>query len=598
MAIRVNFKGASLLVPGPYSSVEVAESGVAAPALGVVALIGEADEGTPFSQETGLSAVSYGPDEFAAIQDKYVSGELVDAARLAISPSNDPQIQGGAQELILIKTNASAKASLNIPQAASTYGTVKAKRAGEPGNQVSVKVEIVSSKAIITINRLDQGVTEISDALGGNALMAIQVTDGTATAATLTINDTEFKTTVTGATTAQSLTLKLAQFANVAALVAYVSAQPGYTASAASAAMGAKSVLQLDQVTALDIKTASQNIKKDAFEVKDFFAQSALVDFTPSIKSGLPTVMAKTFLAGGTRGATLQSSIQDAIDALLARRVNFIVPLFSRDAADEDPGFTDTASNYDIQSIHAAVNAHCNQGSTIKGRKERQAFVGFKAALYEDVAEQSANLSSARVQLCFQDVDVTSASTGLIETKQPHMLAVISAGMKASAPVGLPNTFKQPNIQGFTHEDFEPATQAEKAVADNLMFVERSPNGAFRFVLDNSTYSKDDSAWVYNRPSVLYAADTAAYAIRLNTEAFVGRRNSDVSEETVKNLMIGVLDSLRAAGIIVPDTKTGGRGYKDLSVKINGSIVNIGVTLALVEGLEFVLSDIKVQRAG
>jgi hypothetical protein len=598
MAIRVTFAGASLLVPGAYSHTETAESSVASPALGVVALIGEADEGPAFVTETGLSAVSFGPDEFAAIQDKYGSGELVDAARLAITPSNDPQIQGGAQELILIKTNSSTKASMVIPQGSSTLGTLKAKRAGEPGNLVSVAISIVSAKAVITLNRLDTGVTELSDPLGGNIVLNIQCTDSTASAATLTITDSTLSTTVTGgASTTANLSVKLSQFANVKALAAFIAAQPGYSASAASAAMGAKSVLQLDHVTALDIKTPA-TVKKDAFEVKDFFSHSGLVDFTPAIKSGLPTVMAKTFLSGGSRGATLQSSIQDGIDALMARRVNFIVPLFSRDAADEDPGYTDSSSNYDIQSIHAAVNAHVQQGSTVKGRKERQAFVGFKDSIYEASAEQSANLSSARTTLCLQNIDVVSASTGLIESKQPHMLAVIAAGMKASAAVGLPNTFKQPNIQGFSHPDFQPSTQAEKAISDNLCFVERSPSGAFRFVLDNSTYSQDADAWIYNRPSVLYAADTAAYAIRLNTEQYVGRRNSDVSEETIKNLLVGVMDTLKTAGIIVADNKTGGRGYKDLKVKIVGSIVTIGVTLSLVEGLEFILSDIKVQRAG
>jgi len=66
----------------------------------------------------------------------------------------------------------------------------------------------------------------------------------------------------------------------------------------------------------------------------------------------------------------------------------------------------------------------------------------------------------------------------------------------------------------------------------------------------------------------------------------------------VINLLIGVFDSLKSAGIIVGDTNTGGRGYKDLKVRIRGSIVEIDVTLALVEGLEFILNTIRVQRAG
>jgi hypothetical protein len=127
--------------------------------------------------------------------------------------------------------------------------------------------------------------------------------------------------------------------------------------------------------------------------------------------------------------------------------------------------------------------------------------------------------------------------------------------------------------------------------------LEKAPGGGFRFVLDNSTYGQVADAWIYNRPSVIYAADVAAYAIRLNTETFVGRRNSDVTTESIKNLLVSVMDGLRSSGIIVPDANTGGKGFKDLVVRLNGSVVNVSVTLVLVEGIEFILSDITVQRA-
>lgn len=598
MAIRINFAGASILDPGSYSDVKIAQGSIASPSLGVVALIGESEEGIPYSQEPGLDAVTFGPDEFGAIEEKFGSGELVDAAQLAISPSNDPAILGGAQELLLLKTNASTFATTTLPQSASTYGTLKAKKSGLPGNNASVQVAIVLSKAIITISRLDTGVSEVSEPLGGNSLMTLQCTDAVSTAATVTITDKEFKTQVTGGT-AQSLTVPLSSVPTVAQLVAFINAQPGYTASTASAQAGARPVSQLDRVTTANIKTAPYSILQDAFEVRDFFSRSGIVSFEPALFVGLPTAKPKTFLTGGSRGATPAARIQDCLDALFKRRVNFIVPLFSRDAtADAVDSLTDPGSTYTVDAVHAAVQSHVNQASTVKGRKERQGWVGYKGT-YANTAEKAAVLSSARVSLCFQDVDVLSATTGNVETKQPHMLAVIAAGMKAAAPVGTPNTFKQPNIFGFSHVDFDPETQSEKAIAANLTFVERDARqGGFRWKLDNSTYSKDLNAWVYNRPSVLYAADTAAYAVRINTEVFVGQRNSDVSEQSVINLLIGVFDSLKSAGIIVGDTNTGGRGYKDLKVRIRGSIVEIDVTLALVEGLEFILNTIRVQRAG
>ena len=593
MAIIVNFAGASLLVPGAYSDVQPASSGLASPALGVLALIGESDQGPAFSSESGLSAVTYGPDELAAIVEKYGSGELVDAAKLAISPSNDPAIQGGAQELIIIKTNSSTFAEVSIP----SYGKLKAKKAGSKGNSISAEISVVAGKAIAKVSDLLSGVTEISEELGGNSVMSIQCTDADATSSTMSLSGNALTTTVSGASVAMPLNVDLKNFSSVKQLADYLNAMPGYSASVASAKMGSKPLSVLDQVQSVGIKTAAYAIKMDASEVAEFFAKSSLVKQESAPKAGLPGVMAKKFLAGGSKGSTSNAAIQDALDNLLKRRVNFIVPLFSRDAsADAADQLTEAGSTYDIDTVLSATRAHVNQASTVRGRKERQAFCGFKGT-YEASAEKSSYLSSSRVQLHFMDVDVYSSTADSNVLKQPHMSAVLSAAMKAAAPVGEPNTYKQPAIFGYSHSEFDPETQAEKAIRDNMCFPERAPEGGFRFVLDNSTYSQTANAWIYNRPSVQYAADTAAYAIRLNSEAFVGRRNSDVSIESVKNLLVEVFNSLRSSGIIVGDQPSKGKGYKDLSVKIEGSIVHISVTLVLVEGLEFVLSDIKVQRA-
>jgi len=214
------------------------------------------------------------------------------------------------------------------------------------------------------------------------------------------------------------------------------------------------------------------------------------------------------------------------------------------------------------------------------------------------VKNTSANNAFNRLQLVFQEVNVLSAD-GSTKWKQPHALAVISAAMKAAAPVGLPNTFNAPNVLGFRSpfNDFDPEVQADDAIDANLCFLEKAPGGGFRFVLDNSTYAQQKDAWFNSRPSVIYASDTAALSIRLNTETFIGLRNSDVSVETIKNFLTTVLDNLRASGIVVPDAASGGRGYKDLTVSIEGSIIRVSVTLVLVEGFEFVLNDIAVQRA-
>jgi hypothetical protein len=593
MAIIINFAGASLRKPGAYSRVKIAQGGAAQAQLGVVALIGEADEGDDFTAETGISAVTFSPEQFEAVRNKFVTGTLVDNARIVLAPSNDPDILGGAQQIVVLKTNASVKATDTI----ASYGVVNAKRAGAPGNNISYEIVDVAGQRVITIKDIINDIEEISDAIGGQIVMDLTVADGSATAATLTITDTTLATTVTGAATAPDLSIDLTQFNTVGQVADFINTQTGYTANV-TAGQELQPPTVFDNVTAVDIfDPAVYDILRDAQDIINFFEESVLVDFVPDAAIvGVPVVTAQTFLSGGALGATSNAAIQAALDECAKARINFIVPLFSRDAtSDITDGLTDPTSAYTIDAIHANLRSHVAQQSTVKGRKERQGYASFKGS-FADTKEKSAALGSARVALNFQDIDVTN-SLGELVTAQPHSLATINAGMKAAAVVGLSNLNKLIQASGHTHVDFDPEVDFDEAIDANLSYVENGPGGGIRFAIDNSTYGQTTNAWIFNRPSVLYASDTAAFTIRFNTEQFVGRRNSDVTPTNVESLLISVMDSLRGSGIIVPDANTNGKGFKDLTVDFTGSIINTSVTLALVENFEFVLNDIQVQRA-
>jgi hypothetical protein len=591
MAIIVNFAGASLKKPGAYSRIKVAQGGAAEAQLGIVALVGEADSGLQYSADT-LEDVVFSPEQFGSILDKYGSGPIVDAARLALTPSNDPQIVGGAQQLILMVTNALVKASLTL---AGAYGVIKDKKGGADGNKIAIQIDNALGQRVITITDAKSGQSEVSSAIGGVTALSIQALSGTS--CTMSISATHLTTVPAGVGAPAALNLKLTDFSTIQDMADYINTITGYTAVVGTdQANNPPSIL--DRVTAVDIFTALYAILRDAYDIQQFFASSGLVDFTPGVSGyvGLPAVLVKTFLAGGARGATTNANVQGALDQLLKFRVNFIVPLFSRDASsDITDGLTDSLSSYTIDSVNAATKTHVKQASTVKGKKERQGFVSYKGT-FSATKSKSLALNCDRLQMVFQNVDVLDSS-GELFTAQPFMLAVIAAGMKAAAVVGLPNTFKLVNVNGFSHPSFDPEVDHDPAIDANLTFLEKAPGGGFRFVLDNSTYGQVKDAWVYARPSVVYAGDVAAYSIRLNTETFVGQRNSDVSRETVKNLLITVMDALRSSGIIVPDANTAGKGFKDMAIDIVGSVIKVNVTLALVEGYEFVLNDILVQRA-
>jgi hypothetical protein len=179
------------------------------------------------------------------------------------------------------------------------------------------------------------------------------------------------------------------------------------------------------------------------------------------------------------------------------------------------------------------------------------------------------------------------------------MLAVSDAAMKCAAVVGLSNLFKQVNIQGFSvpDNDFNPSVDNVAAIQANLAFVGNADGGGYHFMIDNSTYGQVTNAWIYNRPAVIYAGDIVAQSLRLSLQIFLGKRNSDITPQTIANAMTQTLDQLRIQGVIVGDTNTAGKGYKNLKVKIVGNVVSLNCTVALVENIEFELLTINVQRA-
>jgi hypothetical protein len=304
----------------------------------------------------------------------------------------------------------------------------------------------------------------------------------------------------------------------------------------------------------------------------------------------------KTYLTSGLAGATSQANFQTCQDALMGQQVDFIVPLFARDAtSDITDGLTDGGSAYLIDSIHAAARSHVANQSSVKGRLERQSIVSYKGNYATAKLKQTA-LAAARVKLHIQDVSAQD-STGTLVVMQPWAAAVMDAAMKCSAAIGLSNLQKKLQISGFTHADFDPSTMADDALANNICFVMKAPGGGFMFGADNTTYALTQDAWIWNRSAVIYAADFAARTLRLNLQKFIAKRNSDVSPETIKNQLVVTLDALRSAGVIVADTVTSGKGYKDLVVSLTGNQVTFSVTLALVENIEFILGEISVQRA-
>jgi hypothetical protein len=282
----------------------------------------------------------------------------------------------------------------------------------------------------------------------------------------------------------------------------------------------------------------SARIKRDADRVAEFFSLSSQVELIPLAsvsevkKVGLPDqqgVPSALYLSGGAKGGTSSSEITTALSKFEKFRVNSIVPLFSRDAADDlADALTDASSTYTIDAIHQAVKTHLSLMSTTKKKSERQGYLSVKAS-YADSKTKIDAMSAARIQMAIQDVRQID-SEGSIKWFQPWAAAAMLAGARGGSPVGNPMTFKFFNMAGIRQTgqsmstaeqdisvDFDPDTQYDDAIQSGVTFWEAPQTGGFRLVVDNTTYGKD-SNWVYNRANVLYAADVLAYDFRNQLE--------------------------------------------------------------------------------
>jgi hypothetical protein len=462
--------------------------------------------------------------------------------------------------------------------------------------------------ATITLNQKRDLLVE-SDTLGGNVVMSIgrDPTVGSVTSASVSVT----LNTVTLTDSAGSITFDKAAFVTLKQLAESISLQPGWSAEVASPVYNQLGLSVLDRVSAVgalgSAGTKPARLKKDAYEVQDFFAQSNVAGLVSPAFVGLPAALTETLLSGGAKGPTVTNDIVNALSKFEKFHANSIVPLFSRDAtADIADNLTDASSTYTIDGIHQAVKTHISLMKTTKRKSERQGYLSFKGT-YSASKDKAGNMADARLQMMIQDVRQSNAQ-GVIQWFQPWAMACLVAGARGGAPIGLPLTFKFMNCSGIRQTSqpmstpeadivvgFDPDTQYDDAILSGLTFMEAPRTGGFRVVVDNTTYGIDDN-WVYNRANVLYASDIVAYNFRnIMENRYVGVKNTILAAE-VKGTAESVLATFLAQGITV-STDDAPQGFKDLSVRIDGSTIYITVTIKLVEGIDFILADITLQRA-
>lgn len=438
-----------------------------------------------------------------------------------------------------------------------------------------------------------------ADTVGGEVALQIgRDNSDSATAATVQITSTSIELVATGS---DSYSFLKSEYPLLKDLKAAIQASAGWTITMSST-LNSQPTSSLDQVSAIGAFSEAGNkparIKRDAAEVAAFFEASSLMSLDQTAAKGLPDALATTNLAGGAKGASASSSFDAGFAAALGQEVNAIVPLVSQDAAqDITAGFTDPASTYDIETVHAALDAALRLRGNIKNRKEAQGAVGYRKEAMADVFAQAASLGSELIQLYMQDVLVIDSSNELT-WKQPHILAAMVSAARLGTEVGTPMTHKYMAVQGAGHfvnastgksdGDFDALIDYDDAIDAGVTALEPA-SGSFRVMIDNTTYGADEN-FVFNRGSVMQASQYIARTVRTDAElAFVGKKNAIVDATAIKSRIRTKLVELFEDKITSPSDDAP-QGYREdtFIVTVQGNTAEVQVEVKPVQGLDFV----------
>lgn len=426
----------------------------------------------------------------------------------------------------------------------------------------------------------------------------------TGTTATLTITSTTLTTTRTGGSGAD-LSLTLADFPSIADLAAYIDSQTGYTCDVGTRTLGTQPPTVLDRVSAIGICTTFGNepgrVKIDAFRFYDRIRTgSTLVQLgNPPARAaaGLPDeVTSATFLAGGAKNGTTDTIFNAAIDRLERSRINFLVPAFSADAADDIVnGLTESSSTYTLENILAYVKTHVLKMSQFKRRRRRQAFLSAQIT-FDDVKDMAADLATSRASLTFLDVkDVKS--TGGVYQFQPWMGAAKAAGFQAAA--GYRAFYnKQVNCSGVVSFDGSydelDVDQVDDAIRAGLLPMENAEEGGVKFVTDQTTYGTDNN-FVYNAIQVQYAADIVASTAEVKMQRIVGQSTADLSPSSVLTMFEGVLGELFRQKFLSASSDAP-KGFRGAIVKQLGSAFYCTAEVKVTESVRWVIIEFLVTQ--
>lgn len=599
MTTQVLFNGQVLVRPGAYTRIDASQfQSTVLTGLGIVGLIGEAEQGQPRVSQSFLTP--------ADVRKTYVSGDLVEAAAMVADPSSDPRIQSGAQQIVCYKVNGSTRSA--VTSAPFTFTSLQW---GVRQNSITVAIAVSSPGFVVTVTNLDETgslITEVSTVIAGTGKFTIQYT-GAGSAATMTVNATALTTNVTGAA-ADNLSLTFTDYPTLAQLIQAIAATGKYAVASLVTNSSSFASNQLDGVTAVDVKTALTTVfAKNADIVNWISANSAQIGATyTGGATAFTGPLATTQLTGGTRGTSTNTDWANGFTAFANIRINQTVPLASADAVTAQGTFT-------AASITAALVAYAKLASSTAGQNEVQGWVGLSQTKANFITTLNAQNSEHLVAFAERSQRPTSVAgqtyvggavlqyaAGQVIFFPEWATACIAAGMRAGAPLGEPLTWKFANVVGVSSDASWSETSNSDVVSIELNggTVLNSVRGkGFRFDKVITTFTKMEND-AYTEETVVQIWKLVAFNLRQALQdAFVGRGGTLQRVSTTPGIVASVMQPLKDQGVITDSVVNGQRvnAWRKVDWSLNGDRLTTSVTVTPTPGINFALTTITLVPA-
>lgn len=535
------------LIPGAYSRIDSVKG---------QGSLANANNGVIMGRSTGgqpATLLVFG--SIAEAVNTLKGGPLMEAVRLAFNPGDGLV----PQRVMAMRVNTAVQSFYNARNGANNMIKFTSRDYGLDTNQITLKIEAgtTSGKKVTIGYKSNQ---EIFDNLYRSS---ITITHATATGAVTNNNSVKQLVLSVG-----SITIDLNSYPTIGSLAAYINAQAGYTAVVTPGQEDASSLL-LDGTAALSL-TGGRVYESTVQAIIDGVNSGSFYTSAEAVNAAnnrlIPdNVVTQVYFASGSEGSYTATEWTAALVALEAEDVQFI-------------STPDTAT-----SVHSAIKTHCEQMSSVTGRKERQFLVGSVWGISEADAITNARALNSKWGLQtyngFRQYDVN----GNIQNYDASYMACMMLGMACAVAINEPLTFKKPNV--ISLEKKLTNTSLEKLIENGVCPINFNAQAIPIIVRQVNTYQTDDLKW--NEFSMVKEMAFVSRDLRSYLEnLFIGKPGSALYGGVIRGAVEARLAVYTDLGIFSKDDK--GTSWWNVQLSIAGDTVTVDYDAYLTAPVNFI----------